>query len=57
MCAQAATQFDDCDACGKEFKQIETSDPRKGYDVVQEDADGWTVECKGCGKTHVIEKS
>ena len=40
MCAQASTQVDSCDVCGKAFKQIQTSDPRKGYDVVQEDADG-----------------
>lgn len=45
-----------CTDCGTEFKPVRVSDPRKGYDVLQEDATGWTVQCKGCGTQLVIEK-
>ena len=56
MCSQVIGKFDECSDCGKEFKQITTSDPRKGYDVLQEDAEGWRISCKGCGTTLVVPK-
>lgn len=56
MCPQKMDAFDQCIECGTDFKRMHTSDPRKGYDVLREDADGWKVQCKGCGETLRIQK-
>jgi len=56
MCPQVAETVEQCVSCEKEFKRVRTSDPRKGYDVLREDADGWTVQCKGCGERFLIRK-
>lgn len=56
MCPQTVSEFDQCIECGTNFKHIEISDPRKGYDVLQEDADRWKIQCKGCEKTLVIPR-
>lgn len=56
MSSQAVDVFDQCTECEKAFRRVRTSDPRKGYDVLREDAAGWEVQCKGCGETHLIHK-
>lgn len=57
MSLRMLKKADECVSCGKNFKRVRTSDPRKGYDVLREDADGWTVQCKGCGEQLVIQKT
>ncbi len=56
MCPQIIEDVERCANCEKEFKRVRTSDPRKGYDVLRENADGWTVQCKGCGQQLLIRK-
>jgi hypothetical protein len=56
MCPQIIESFDQCVECEKEFKRMQISDPRKGYDVLQENGDTWTIQCKGCEETLVIQK-
>jgi DNA-directed RNA polymerase subunit RPC12/RpoP len=56
MCPQTTSSFDQCIECGKDFKHIQISDPRKGYDVLQEDADQWKIQCKGCDAKLVIPR-
>lgn len=56
MCPQIIENVERCTNCQKELKRVRTSDPRKGYDVLRENADGWTVQCKGCGQQLLIRK-
>jgi len=56
MSPQVWNAFDQCAECDKEFRRVRISDPRKGYDVLQEDASGWEVRYKGCGETQPVPK-
>ena len=47
---------EECTECGKAFRHIETTDSRKGYDVVSERAEKWEIECKGCDTVHVVPR-
>lgn len=47
---------EECTECGKPFRHIETTDTRKGYDVVYEHAEEWEIECKGCDTVHVVPR-
>jgi DNA-directed RNA polymerase subunit RPC12/RpoP len=48
--------FEECVECGKEFKRMEISDPRKGYDVLWEYTEKWEIQCKGCGTALEVPK-
>lgn len=56
MCPETINSFEQCVECGKEFRHMEISDPRKGYDVLRDDAEMWKIRCKGCDKTLVVPK-
>ncbi len=56
MCPETIDSFDQCNGCGKEFKRMQISDPRKGYEVLHEDADKWEIQCKGCERTYTIRR-
>lgn len=56
MCPRMIESFDHCVECGNEFKRMQISDPRKGYDLLQEDADGWEIRCKGCEQTFTVPR-
>ncbi|MEF8821931.1 MAG: hypothetical protein V5A52_06610, partial [Halovenus sp.] len=49
-------KFNDCSECGKEFKRMWVSDPRKGYDVLNEGPKAWRIQCKGCGRRITVPK-
>lgn len=48
--------LDQCNECGKGFKRMEINDPRKGYDVLNEGAKPWRIQCKGCGQKITVPK-
>jgi len=48
MEGKVASPFESCPECNKEFRHIESVNPRKGYDVLWEDAHKWEIRCKGC---------
>jgi hypothetical protein len=48
MSSKTVDSFEECTECGREFRQMETSDPRKGYDVLWEYDEKWEIKCKGC---------
>lgn len=50
------SKFDSCSECGKEFKRMWVSDPRKGYDVLNECATAWRIQCKACGHRITVQK-
>lgn len=56
MSHEAADVFENCTECGKIFRHIETTDSRKGYDVLWEHAEKWEIECKGCDTVHVVPR-
>ena len=51
-----ASKFDHCRECGTNFKRMWVSDPRKGYDVLNESAKAWRIQCKGCGQRMTVPK-
>jgi DNA-directed RNA polymerase subunit RPC12/RpoP len=56
MSSETLDSFEKCTECGKEFRHVETSDPRKGYDVLWEYTERWEIRCKGCGTSLVVPK-
>ena len=56
MCHYMGSKFDSCSECGKEFKRMWVSDPRKGYDLLNECATAWRIQCKGCGHRITVPK-
>ncbi|MEF8826880.1 MAG: hypothetical protein V5A27_11170 [Halapricum sp.] len=56
MIVKSINSFDECAKCGKDFRHVEISDPRKGYDVLWEYTDKWEIQCKGCGTPLVVPK-
>ena len=48
MSTEVTSSFESCPECGREFRHIESVSPRKGYDVLWEDAHKWEIKCKGC---------
>jgi DNA-directed RNA polymerase subunit RPC12/RpoP len=56
MSSKTVDSFEECTECGKEFRHIETSDPRKGYDVLWEYTEKWEIQCKGCDTSLVVPK-
>ena len=50
------SKFDSCSECGKEFKRMWVSDPRKGYDVLNECATAWRIQLQGCGQRVTVQK-
>lgn len=50
------SNFDQCNECGKNFKQVWVNDPWKGYDVLNESAKAWRIQCKGCGQRMTVPR-
>jgi len=56
MSSKTVDSFEECTECGREFRHIETTDARKGYDVLWESAEQWEIRCKGCDTSLVVPK-
>lgn len=56
MSTKKLDSFEKCTECGREFRHVEISDPRKGYDVLWESAEQWEIKCKSCDTPLVVPK-